>query len=123
MLFRGNRLHRCEPAAFSAIGKLELPADLSEQRVVGADAHVQPWLDPRAALPDDDRAAGDDLAGELLHAQPLRIGVAPVCRTSATLFMCHCPNPLLEIRAVGYQPSAFSKSPRDARAFSPATLN
>ncbi len=39
-------------------------------------------LDRGAALPNDDRAAGNQLAAEDLHAQPLRVGIAPVFGTA-----------------------------------------
>ena len=43
-----------------------------------------------AALPHDDRAAGNQLAPENFHAEPLRIRIAPVFGTAKSFFMCHC---------------------------------
>ena len=39
---------------------------------------LQAGAEPPAALPDDDRAAGDDVAVVRLDAEPLRVGVAAV---------------------------------------------
>src|SRR5262245_55300432 len=60
-----------------------------EDRVVAADAGARAGAKPRAPLPDDDHPGLDLLAVEELHAQPLRLGVAPVLRGSETLLVCH----------------------------------
>jgi hypothetical protein len=49
-----------------------------EQRVVGAQAHVDPRLEAGAPLAHDDAARRDELPAEALDAQPLGIGIAPV---------------------------------------------
>jgi len=49
-----------------------------EERIVLAPADVRARLDLGAALPHDDRAHGNKLAAEDLHAQPLRVRIAPV---------------------------------------------
>ncbi len=56
----------------------DAPGDLREDRVVLAEARVQPGTETPAALPHDDGAAGDDVAVVRLDAQPLRVGVAAV---------------------------------------------
>src|SRR5437764_4232737 len=43
----------------------------------------------RAPLPDDDRARGDELPGEALHAEVLGPGVAAVAGGTDTLLVCH----------------------------------
>src|SRR5262249_31861269 len=40
----------------------------------------------------DDRAAGDGLAAERLHAEALRVRVAAVASGALPFFMCHCPS-------------------------------
>src|SRR5205814_947579 len=62
------------------------------QRVEGivlADADVHARLERRAALPDQDRAGGDLLAAEFLHAEALRFAVAPVARAANSFFVRH----------------------------------
>jgi hypothetical protein len=46
-------------------------------------------MDLRAALPDDDVARSHDLAAVALHAQELRIRIAPVPARAYALLMCH----------------------------------
>jgi len=52
--------------------------DLRENRVVLAAPGVDPGLEAAAPLPDDDRAAGHDVAVVRFHAEPLRVRVAAV---------------------------------------------
>ena len=58
-------------------------------RVVAADADAVAGLEARAALADDDLAAGDDLAGEHLHAEALGVRVAAVAGGAEALLVCH----------------------------------
>src|ERR1041385_6021195 len=78
-----------EFAVPAAVAELNDTGDFGEQRVVLAQAHVLTRLNAGAALPDDDRTAGHQLAAEGLHAQTLRIRIAPVFGTSQTFLMCH----------------------------------
>ena len=71
----GGELHRAGPGG--------------EDRVVLADAHAVAGLEAGAALAHDDLAAGDRLAGEHLHAEALRVGVAAVTARSESLLMSH----------------------------------
>src|SRR5271169_3090703 len=87
------RLDGREASPVAAIGELHPAADLGEQSVIGADAHVRPRLDLGAALADDDRSTGHELAAKSLDAQPLRIGITSVCGAASTLLMCHCRIP------------------------------
>ena len=58
--------NRTRPATFAKIvSSLPSPA-------------LMPGLEAAAALPDDDRAAGDDVAVVRFHAEPLRVRVAAV---------------------------------------------
>src|SRR5947209_8210794 len=66
----------------STIAELHDAGDLREQGVVLAPADVFSGLDFRAALPHDDRSAGNKLPAERLDAKPLRIGIAPIFRTA-----------------------------------------
>ena len=47
----------------------------------------------RAALADDDLAGADVLAAEDLHAEVLRVRVAPVLRRAESFLMCHLRRP------------------------------
>ena len=47
------------------------PLTFANKRIVLAETHVVAGLDAGAALAHDDRAAGDQLAAERLHAQAL----------------------------------------------------
>src|SRR5829696_3434288 len=58
--------------------ELDDAVDEREQRVVLATADVLARLPLRPALPRQDVAAEDDLAAELLQAEPLRVRVAAV---------------------------------------------
>src|SRR5829696_3448579 len=62
---------------------------LGEEGVVAAHADAVAGLEARAALPDDDLAAGDDLAGEHLHAEALGVRVAAVAAGAESLLMSH----------------------------------
>ena len=66
----------------AAIAEFDDAGDFREQRVVLADADVDAGLDAGAALAHDDGAAGNQLAAESLHAQALRIRIAPVFGTA-----------------------------------------
>src|SRR5688572_2624193 len=70
--------------------------DQAENRVILAQAGVEPGAEPRAALADDDAAGGDALAPVALDAQVLRIGVAAVFAAALALFVCHLINPPAE---------------------------
>jgi hypothetical protein len=60
-----------EAAARSVIFELHGARNLRKQRVVLADADVEAGAELAPALPHQDRPAGDDVAVEALHAQPL----------------------------------------------------
>jgi hypothetical protein len=62
----------------SLVEELDAPRDFGEERVVFAATNVQPRLNPRAALADDDGAARYQLSAESLEAKPLRVRVAPI---------------------------------------------
>src|SRR6476659_4280256 len=61
------------------------------------DAVDHAGIKPRPALADENRTAGDELAGEALHAEHFRLRIAAVARRALSFFMSHgC---LLEIDA------------------------
>ena len=67
-----------EPSTRPVIFELDAAADLREQGVVFAEAAVQARAEFAATLANQYRAAGDDVAVEPLHAEPLRVAIAPV---------------------------------------------
>ena len=66
-----------------------------ENRVVTAHAYALAGVELGAALADDDVTGDDGLAAELLDAETLAAGIAPVADGTLTFFMCHS-----EIKAV-----------------------
>src|SRR5690242_17500936 len=75
------------PAA--ALGELHRAGRAREERVVLADADTVAGLEAGAPLAHDDLAAGDDLAGEDLHAEAVGVGVAAVAGGAEALLVCH----------------------------------
>jgi hypothetical protein len=73
----------------AAIAKFDHARDLRKQRIVFAETDVHTRLNARAALPDNDGSAGHQLSAEGLHAEALRVGIAPIFRTASTFFMRH----------------------------------
>src|SRR5574338_604676 len=69
--------------------ELHHAVDHREERVVGGALDVLAGVELGAALADQDRARGDRLAAEGLHAQVLRIGIAAVAAGADALFMSH----------------------------------
>src|SRR5687767_71766 len=90
---RGPSLLRQDAYEGAPLGALlpELdPAVLQrEQRVVRAHADVVACAVRRAALAHQDVAGQHLLAAELLDAEPLRLGLAPVLGTAACFLVCH----------------------------------
>src|SRR5580704_3234264 len=74
-------------------GKLHLPADQREQRVVAATADAVAGVEVRAALADDDLARVHDLAAVTLDAEALGLGVAAVAAGRGALLVCHLRPP------------------------------
>src|SRR5216117_2993811 len=89
VLSRRHRMHAHPEPPLVLVLELDLPVDDGEQRVVGRAADVRPGMELRAALPDDDRARGDELPGEAFHAEVLGPGVAAVAGGTDTLLVCH----------------------------------
>src|SRR5439155_20683867 len=76
-------------AALAARPELDPPVLLGEDRVVAAEPRARAGTEPRPALADDDHPGFDLLAGEDLHAEHLRVRVAPVARGSESFLVCH----------------------------------
>jgi hypothetical protein len=75
-------LYADELAHPAPVLELDHARNLREQRIVLTPTNVQPRLDLGAALPDDDRPARNQLTAEHLHAEPLRVRIAPVFGTA-----------------------------------------
>ena len=73
-----DRMDADEAAVRAVILELDRAVDLREQRVVLAEADVEAGLEPAAALADQNRSAGHQVAVVALDAQPLRVAVAAV---------------------------------------------
>src|SRR5439155_24963602 len=84
-----NWLDADDTAVRAVVFELHAAGDLREDRVVLAEARVEPGTEPAPALADDDRAAGDEVAVVRLHAEPLRVGVAAVAGAALTFLMSH----------------------------------
>src|SRR5207244_12153240 len=76
-------------AALAAPPELHAAVAEREDRVVAAEARSRARAEPRAALAHDDRPRAHLLAGEDLHAEHLRIRVAPVARRAEAFLMRH----------------------------------
>src|SRR5207237_10847319 len=107
---RGTLVGDADEAALAAPPELHAAVAQREDRVVAAEARARTRAEPRAALAHDDRAGAHLLAGEDLHAEHLRVRVAPVARRAEALLMRHLTHPSSSSRpACGPAPSA---SPR-----------
>jgi hypothetical protein len=84
-----DRLYADELAVPAAVAKHDDAGDFREQGIVLAQADVVAWLKTSTALPHQDGAARYQFAAESFDAQALRVGIAPIFRTSQTFFMCH----------------------------------
>src|SRR5947207_2151025 len=65
-----------------AVSKFHHARHFGKQRVILAPADIRAWFDLGTALAHDYGTAGDELAAEHLHAEPLRVGIAPVFRAA-----------------------------------------
>src|SRR5205807_1485425 len=82
------RLDRDE-ALFAARAEGDLAVAHREDRVVLADPGSRAGAEARAALAEEDHPRRHVLAGEELHAEHLRLGVAAVPRRAESLLVCH----------------------------------
>src|SRR3954453_17187545 len=78
-----------EASALAFVVKVHDAVDLGEERVVAADADVHAGIKPRYALADENRTAGDELAGEALDAEHVRLPIAADARRALPFFMSH----------------------------------
>src|SRR3989442_1488625 len=69
---------------------VHLTRDARIERVVAADADVGAGMHARAALAHEDLSGVDALAAVDLHAETLRLGIAPVARATTCFLVCHC---------------------------------
>src|SRR5438270_282908 len=101
-------------AALAAPPELHAAVAQREDRVVAAEARPRAGAEPRAALAHDDRPGAHLLAGEDLHAEHLRVRVAPVARRAETLLMRHLSPPSSWPPASAPAPSASASRPPSA---------
>ena len=73
-----DRFDHNELAHRALIQELDASGDLGKESVVLAAANVEPRFYARAALPNNDGAAGHDLPAECFEAKPLRVRIAAV---------------------------------------------
>src|SRR5439155_22947381 len=84
-----QRLNADHAAVRAVILEFHAPRDLRKDRVVFAEARVEPRSEPAATLPHDDRAAAHHVPVVRLHAEPLGVGVAAVACAALSFFMSH----------------------------------
>jgi hypothetical protein len=73
----------------SAILKLNNSGYLCKKSIVASYPHIRTRLKLGAALPDENSAAINQLAGKTLHTQPLGLTVSSISGAAHSLFMCH----------------------------------
>src|SRR5205085_10533951 len=78
-----------DEALLAALAERDRAGSRREDRVVAADAGSRTGTELRSALADDDHPGLHVLAGEDLHAEHLRLGVAPVARRAEPFLVCH----------------------------------
>src|SRR6478752_1012805 len=89
---RRRGFHRVDPDALLVLGgvlELDLARDRGEDRVVPPETRARAGEEGHAALADDDRAGGHELAVAGLDAEPLAGAVAAVLDAAAGLLVCH----------------------------------
>src|SRR5919197_1308250 len=100
-----------DEAALAASPELHVAVSQREDRVVAAETRARAGAEPRAPLAHDDRPGAHLLAGEDLHAEHLRVGVAPFARRAESLLMRH-PSPPSSSSRPACAPAPPSASPR-----------
>src|SRR5689334_20412313 len=85
-----DRLNADDPAVRAVALEPHAARDLRVDRIVLAEAGIESRTEAPPALPDDDRAAGDEVAVVRFHAEALRVGVAPVAGAALSFFVSHC---------------------------------
>src|SRR5919198_4186985 len=70
--------------------KLDVPVDQGIERIVPAHTHVDTRLPARTTLAEDDAAGPQVFTTEFLHAQSLRLAIAPIARATHSFLVCHC---------------------------------
>src|SRR5437764_3422285 len=88
-------LDACDGPAVAALAELDRALARREDRVVLADPGARARPELRSALADEDHPGLHVLAGEDLHAEHLRVGVAPVPRRPEAFLVGHLVLPFL----------------------------
>ena len=78
-----------EFAASSAILELHDPRHLGKQGIVLAPTYIEPWVELRATLPNQNGAAIDGLTAVSLDTEKLRIRIAAIAAGALSFFVCH----------------------------------
>lgn len=71
-------MDRDDPPARAVVLELHTAANLCKERVVFSKPDIQARLEPASALPNENGTPRYDVAIEPLHAEALRVAVAPV---------------------------------------------
>jgi hypothetical protein len=87
---RSYRINRDKPSHLPTALEPHHAIHLRKQGVILSAAHIQARLQRCPTLPHQNRSARHCLAAKPLHAQSLRVRVAPIFRRSKPFFMCHC---------------------------------
>jgi len=77
------------PSGWALDAEGHFSSDLGKQGVVFAHPDVEPGMDSRATLANDNFAGVDGLTAVALYAETFGLGIATVTGTAACLFMCH----------------------------------
>src|SRR5438876_8783345 len=84
-----RRVDDRDRALVAALAELGDAVAVREDRVVLAELGARARAEPRPALAHDDLTRADVLAAEDLHAEVLRVRVAPVLRRAHALLVGH----------------------------------
>jgi hypothetical protein len=66
------------PSVRAVVLELDAPGDFGKERIILAEANVQPRTETPATLADQNGSARDNSAGESLDTQPLRVAIPTV---------------------------------------------
>ena len=84
-----KRTNANDPTTGAVIFEVHTATDFRKQCVVFSVTDIETWPEPQAPLADQDRPAGDQVAGKPLYAKSLRVAVTPVPRTALSFFVRH----------------------------------
>src|SRR5215510_732686 len=82
------------PIFFASVLKLYHTINKGKEGVVPPDPDIEPWFERCPALPHQNAAGADRLAGKALHPEAFADAIAAVRRAPLSFFMCHAVTPL-----------------------------